>query len=703
MKQLPYLPLPRDNESPRGLILRATRFNGFMRVSQLAIRLNADNNISLIQSLLGKSELAQSLATHMTQHADKFANHFYLQSKGPTIAGNISISNASINYKFFRKSQHHICLDCWNENTFIDRLTDLSLINVCHKHKRYLSHTCPKCNAPLKWGHTLCMKCDSTLESPVKQEYVDDCSGVIAVNEAISHGDSEFFAHLYSLLSALRFDDLEDKKWRNDTLNLAVYLRTATETGLAEFLLDRQKTTPCLPIRVIAAPFLTIKQDEIKNKFVSALDLLDSSYPSSKDCLCGDQYLTLSETVTCLELSSLTTQKLISQNYLQSVSNSKKLIPYKSLCDYFRLFSTNYTNETPDIELEPISFTAPGNSFFEKLADVTAAKLPVYGLDQRKGMDGVLLERMQRVAHFKDSYSEYLSVNQAAKYLNVYSDAIRDLVRSGFMKPSLYYAKQPLFEPEYLRSFDEQYVFGYTLVKQFNIKLRILPALESYGIYPVCSPQKDGAMTSLFSRQDLENKKPNFLQIDYRKDRYKHNLEKKLQTDAHFDNPENYVTAKDVAEALMIRIESITKLIEFGLLIRADVKIKNDNRRFFTKASFEDTKDWFCNAVDLKTLAEEYKINHAQFVKRFVSTKFIKPLRLASGKSLISQRDCINVRNHLSTYCTYSEADKYHNAPEKHFNNLVKTGRFPTVDDSEYFTSKDIRLLRWDDVKAYKF
>tara|TARA_R110001606_G_scaffold399222_1_gene582283 strand:- start:3589 stop:5700 length:2112 start_codon:yes stop_codon:yes gene_type:complete len=703
MSDLPYLALPYENESPRSMLIRTAFHNGYDSIAKLSTRLGTPPSYSLQENLLGNSELSKRLTEEKPRYKDKIKNAFYHQIKGPTSKSPVVINNTQIPFSFLRTSGHFICFDCLINDGYIKQIHDINIVDVCPIHKRFLRSTCAQCETSLKWTypetHSPC-QCKKPI---IQTQIVTDCSGAKFIQESIESSCIVFLDELKYILRALKFDDEDNVVERNNILNEAVRILKDPIASLRQHLRSKKAQHPNIIIRVIAAPFLASGSSNIAQICLDLLNEYPPEYPiASKNYQSEGGSLTLSETAICLDITYSTLKKL--KAYITPTVDSKTHIQrysYKDLSQFFCLFySNNNLNLTTS---ESLSFTAPGKSLIEKIKQIQNGDIEVIESDQRKGLSGVIVPSLEYKTNIRsDEFSDLLDIQEVSTYLNTYKDAVRNIAKIGLLKPITMRGSQPYFDIKQVEEFHNKYIFLKPLSQLMGMDSKKLRNnLKHYGVDEVPIKSVVNFLSPLYLRDDLikinrlksrafsTNKINSIIKID--------DVKKKLLP------VNNSIKAKDVSQSLGIHIRFILKLENFGLLKRDAYKNNNDiNSRYYSKESLMATKRWLGSAKTVEEFSQECRIHRAHFTKRYISNQFITPLRFNDITILISKKDQQRIIAHRNKYCTCSEADLFHNAPEKHFQNLVRTGRIPFVEKSKLTHDFGTTLLEWSVVKKYK-
>ncbi|HCD06597.1 MULTISPECIES: TniQ family protein [unclassified Methylophaga] len=701
MKDLPYLGLFIKGESPRGYLLRTAFYNGYTTIGELAVRLGANTNPAYQNTLLGKSDIVEKLVAIHDKTSDNIMDAFYKQIKGVTKTSDIIIHENRVPFKLLRSKCHHICWQCLKDNNHISAAFDISVVDVCIKHKTYLQYSCTTCSRPFNWrntGHKSCNCPVTENDAPL----VLNCDGAERVALAINKSETHYLGKLLGVLKALRHHRSADKIERNNLLNQAVRMLDGESDVFTNYLLDEQKKYPGIPVRVLISPLIALGYEDIEKKVSDSLLQFSEDYPSKcKNCECKSKYLTTTEAMICLEISSGTLNKLCQNQLIHASSTDtrkSKVFPYENMCQFFRKFIPTSEAIKETDKLQPISYTAPGNSLIEKLKDVQSGKISTVKVNQAKGLTGIFLIEIPSISNLKMDRPDLMTSSQAAMYLNVYPDAIRSISKTEFLEPYLTVATQPFFHTQDIEIFDKKYVFAASLARKYQIDPRdIVNRLRAKKINEVSGPKIDGTLTPLYVRDEVErNDLFSIRYSDYR-ERYSHN------TKYSRSNTPQHLTAKAIAKLLGIAVNKIIKIEKYGLLNQIPLDDINDKRRVYSQDSYDKTLQWFSKAKELGDLATELGINKWHLTRLFITTKYVQPLTLSIDNQLLSLDDQKKINDHVSIFCTCSEADKFRSAPDKHFHNLVKSNRFPIVSKKDYLCDTEMILLYWNDVKNYKF
>lgn len=700
MSDLPYLAIPYKDESPRSILIRTAFHNGYSSITQLARRLDAPPSYSLQENLLGNSGLSKRFIDENPKFKDKIKSSFYNQVKGPTSNSPVIINNTQIPFSFLRTNGHFVCPDCLKNDGYIKQIHDINIVDICPIHKRFLRSTCGQCGVPLKWTYPETQSPCECKNSITQTHLADESSGAEFIQKSLENDNVELFAELKYILRALKFYAEDNVVERNKILNEAIKIVTDPTASLRQHLKNKKSQYSCLIIRVIATPFLMPGSNKISEICLGLLNEFPPEYSIKyNNCQCKNASLTLSEAAVCLEVTYDTLRKL--STYITPTLDSKtqkKTYSYKDLCHFFRSFySKNNINLTVS---ESLSFTAPGKSIIEKIKQIKDGHLEILKSDQRKGLSGVFVPSFEYKTNLRvDEFSDLLTISEVSTYFNVYKDAVRNILNTGKLKSIVMRGTQPYFDIKQVEEFHNKYIFLKPLAEQIGMpKMKLKNNLERLGINKVAS----SSITSpLYSRADLG--KIGRLKTHTEPNPQISSIRKKLAVKKKPLTINNAIQANNISLHLGIHIRLISKLEKYGLLQKvAYQNSHNSNSRYYSISSFKTATIWLGSAKTIEEFSDECHIHRAHFTKRYISNQFINPLRLNCITILISKKDQQKVIQHRKKYCTCSEADLFHNAPEKHFQNLVKTARIPSVEKSKLNYDFGTILLEWSVIKKYK-
>lgn len=339
--RLTFNAIPFSFESPRSLLLRVARNNGFLRTSELAKSLTRRGTFSTNELFVGRGRFYQELLAE--------AGHLSAQLASCFLAGNrlregdkYSYYGASVpewamsSTRLFRN-----CPAC-SEQGWFDMTVDLLFVRVCHRHNLLLMERCHACNAKLSITACVANLCQ--------------CGAALADSPSVA-ADGRHISEFFRLISSKRFDQLKHffaflrghQLWRESTdEELRVSTLDALEyaIGPKAYLASRTdallSNEADLPARALLASEL-VSTHPIVRKY--AEDRLKALYIARSEDLSGFKQLTapthlsIKEVSTALQVPERTVLDLMEIGALTACMDNKSQIDSLSLSALYKALS----------------------------------------------------------------------------------------------------------------------------------------------------------------------------------------------------------------------------------------------------------------------------------------------------------------------------------------------------------------------------
>ena len=701
LEGLHFLALPRAEESPRSLLARTAEANGFSSISALTSHCRAGVPPGLPSLLFGTAPLVNVLGQAAGDHRETFLGGFYRQLPGPTNRSPVLVRGTPLSPTQIRTRNHTVCPGCAREG-WLPLMHDLLLVDACPTHGCLMLSHCPRCATPLRWETAGIGRCSCGHDMAAEEGAEVDCGGARTILGYLRTGRAEALPRLSKILRVLRFDEAPGPEERNRLLNRGVAIAEEEPGVLEAWFEEGRRARPGLPARAIATPWLALGDERLRAQIQAILNQASPDYPKNcGTCDCASYGLRPPEILGLLKVHPLTLAALVREGFLERVHQGgarRVSYPLVSVCRFLRLLAPGRGG----------TGTAPGGppllgEMFEatcvaKLKAIRAGDLKIIEADGRKGLRGV------RTAPFRASpdYAMppgYVGVSEAAKGLGTYADALRRVIRAGLLPvaPRLGRGTMVVLRTRDVEDFDQQFIFVGALAQRMGCGHTTLSAkLAHLGFSPVSGPTIDGALVALYRRADIES-------LDFAKvagmTAYATRAGRKKGDRPLYDESQ-WVSVRRVSEALGVPVQGLAALRRLGLLREGVPDGREaDNRRYFRAASVEAVKQWLATAMSWEETARDLDSSVASLRWRFLRSRYIQPIEIR-GQKWIGVDDRERMRKHLNAFCTCAEADRWHKAPPRHFQNLVATGRIEVPSLEEVQGIASLTLLRWSDVRG---
>jgi hypothetical protein len=680
--------------------------NGFLSIRDLFLKSPRAVSPSLLGYLTGEAPAVSEIARGAGQHETQFRAAFYSRDEGLTNRRGVRILMGSVPPAELRTQSHAVCPSCVDEGS-IKAVHDLEIVDACPYHSILTKTDCPQCKQALSWTSASlfrCGSCEYDLRTIAKDEI--DASGAKAILSFLRAGDSSSIRRVSKLLVNMRFSTVKSAEDRNSLLNAATQIVLEAPGGIESELLRISRRHPGFTERMVAAHLLALEDPVIAEQTRLALEKAPPTPSQScEGCHCKSKTFTSTEALKVCGVSKQPMGHLVKSGHLKTrkgMATREIVYEANSLCELFQSLKPIEQSGLAVENCEPLVPNRPGDSsLIKRLELVRSGAVKVVRMDPRKG-----LRSIYTTPHGVESVEAIIApnlidVSEAATLMEVYPDAIRRVMKAGVLRPAkvkLARSRVAIDRVEF-EIFQKNYVFVGPLAKLAGSGRTVFSAkLASEGIHPVSGPKIDGGLVALYRWSDLASVD---LQAVAAKTEFESRAGRKKGDQSLVDNKQ-WVSTEEVAKTLKQSIQQITRLVRPRLLsVGVPKGREHDNTRYFTQESLIATAEWMSSAVAIEAVAKQLSTTVFALQLRFERSGFADFVSVG-GKRLIGANDIKRIRAHREMFCTCAEADRFHGAPEKHFSNLVSTGRIKAVPAMKAEGIKSVTLLSWSDVREYR-
>jgi hypothetical protein len=637
-------------ESPRSVLIRTARENGFESVSAMARQAGSKESLQPISWQLQRSKLIQELGLSTNLNGEKFIESFYRQD-GRTTESPITLMGLQVPAEAIRPESFTYCCDCAKQGIYYS-IQDLVWLSSCPYHDRAYGSNCPSCEQPIRWTHLRgkhC-RCGFDLSKGANTHCQSKASHLLL--DIFRTKDQPALDRFIFALRALRYS--KSTSHSIQTVEMAARIATCDDTALDELLAEARRQFPCLPIRPLAAVWMTSSDEWIKSQVSRLLTTYASIGPASGQCNCSNLRLNQDEMCQALNVSVKKLRSLLTRDFVQREKHRKTRWIYssKNLCGL----------------LENHSDTATLKSQVENL-----------GTSIQQG--------------------DLLSIEAVATLLGVYPEAVRNAIACGFMSAALQQGgyRRIMINRHTANEFNSDFVFIGQLANDLSLPRTTLSAkLLHLGVKPISGPVIDGGLVTIYRRSDIDED----LQQKLRDlDSYKTNAGRKsAAARREISSSGEHIFSTTVARALGVSLHDLKHLERLGYLVRADA---NKITRCYTSTSVSVTKSVLAGMLPLKSFSDETAMSPPTFSKRFLQSGYLEHIRVGK-KILIPSQQLALVKEHRRLFLSFCEADELLGTPFGHSANLAKTGRLKPVAETEQGYVPTVRLLHRSDIDKIK-
>lgn len=693
-------PMPQNEESPKSLLSRYAEGNFFPNVN-LALNVRNTEAGNSTRFLFGGLNEVKRFATGLEQSVSvDLGNWFYGQTPGFTDESPVIWNGCEIPRAFFKSVHARVCPDCIKEK-IIHQSADFSFFSSCPVHKLKLFDLCPNCNKPISWkGGSIrfCQSCGFQFEGlmrvPVQR------SAEVTFMDWIRSRSVSDVGQCLKFLKVLRSYYSKEVYDSGVLLEVAVKIQQGSTEGLLD-LLAPLYPAGVLPNRLILAPlFLSCGEgmDTIKDQLKPLLPgIHDKTRPHRSQPICQKNTLRLKEVEFALNIEAQTRRKLTQAKFFKAVDNKGSHLQFtvESILAFFEILeSAKIKGNVSHVE----NWDRLAPNLVNNMELLRQGKAVVSDTDWGDGCSGFWI----RVGLSSNPLPEdgLLGFDEFAEAAKTYPDAIRRLVKSGFVKPDTDRNGKSgaKFSREKVESFCEKYCFSSEIAQIVKQGRTIISAvLTSAGIEPVSGPKIDGALVPLYRRSDLAGL--DLMSLIEKKD-FKSNAGRKKEGTVLYDR-ETWLASKEVSTLLGFCPVELSSAVAQGYLkIGIPLGRESDNSRYYLKEGVLAFKDLMILATATQDCYTRLGISKAEFYKRFVGSNFVGLIKIGK-RSWITREDFLRVEADCRLYVGTETATRLTGAPQRHFRNLINTQRISKVSSAETITAGFFDLIRRQDLAIH--
>lgn len=693
-------PIPQAEESPKSLLSRYTEGNLFPSV-RIALNVRREDSGSTTRLLFGELNEVKNFAVGVEKSIPvDLGEWFYGQVSGFTRKSAVIWSGCEVPYEFFIPVKARICPCCIRRKT-IHQSADFSFFSSCPIHRVKLFDSCANCKKPISWKRGSILSCQSC-SFPFERltELPTNRLAEITLMDWVRSGRSEAVSQCLNFLKALRNYYSKEVFESGVLLEVAVQLQQGNTASLLD-LLAPLYPAGILPNRLILAPLflasdgdLAAIRDQLKPLLPGIYDesRLDRSVPTPQK-----NTLRLEEVEFALNIEGQTRRKLTGANFLKIADNkgSHLQITVESTLALFGVIDrATVKAEVPHDE----KWTRLAHDLVNNLELLRQGKAVVSDTDWANGCWEIRIRVDQSSEVLRED--GFLDFDGFAQLAKTYPDAIRRLVKSGFVKPDVDRQGKSgaKFSAEAVESFCEKYCFSSEIAQLVKKGRTIISAvLSSAGVEPVSGPKIDGALVPLYLRADLAGLDLNSL---VEKKKFKSNAGRKKEGTVLYDR-QTWISSREIGELLGFCPVELSAAVSQGhLSVGVPPGREGDNSRYFLRDSVFAFKEILSVAINTQDAYSQLGVSKAEFYKRFVGSGFVKLIKIGK-RSWITRDDYLRVEQECRLYIGTDTASRLTGAPPKHFRNLLNTDRISKVSSMETITAGFFDLIRRQDVAIH--
>jgi len=520
MSNMPLIakPVPYSDESPGGVILRASQRNGWESPNEMikAYISKMSPKIQLASLFLNKGNF-EALCVELG--IDLNGSDIHYQRGSVSERAPVTFMGHQVPYKMLRSSPA-ICPRCIDEDGYIKAIWDHKLITGCSKHQIYLVQQCPDCNEELDWnrGALNACQCGYELNS-------DDtpCTGTEMVATRLledvlvdpNKADKlELVGEFVNALSVFYQEAIH--------ANISHHLCSSAALGvysperLAKQIVKQiiHGGTSIHP-RILLSPLLASKAVEVRSIALDALKTLQRG----KCSILGSQavteaILTLPLVAAALGIPESLTSLLIKSGILDATKKLERSpweISLRSVQSLLLQVERACSPMRKSVFVKVHEGSSDTKTFTSIISDILNGAMIVNGYSLMSGLAELEVDREQKLMYQVSGNRvkyDVVGLIEAAEICHSNKFNIRDAMKAGLLTqfdPSLTRGTEVFIDRKAVIEFNEAYAFSGTIAEQVDARLSdFSEKLMKSGAVPVSGPCIDGAITYAFKRTDIE-------------------------------------------------------------------------------------------------------------------------------------------------------------------------------------------------------
>jgi len=549
------------------------------------------------------------------------------------------------------------CPLCLKEETILPSSWDWRVMTTCDRHRVFLVDRCPACQKAVSWRDSLLRHCAcGFLLSEAPSEPAPDTWSPIVI-EALSALELERY-HALVLLS-LDGSSLDTSQLRfcsasqllEATMGISPQVlrsNAAFKRAVVERIQKRYDVHPKLGPRFAVAGALRGRR--INPKFDEELAATANQWLQRGvsgtiplNTIGPAPALSIDTVATVLNVSAHIVRMLLRKQVLtyvdREIRTGRKRIDKQAVVDgagLERLLLQLVTTSPSSTVGKHIEFDHFGIDYANRLdllLDLSEKLVQVERFNPAIGLPSLVMT----LNHTATTNPHLLSVHQAAEFLDIYPDAIYQLIKTQHLKPHSIYKQKTYIDISQLTTFQENYIFVRELARQLGCNAtNLADRLISIGVQPMHGPTVDGGLIYAFRRTDLtEELLQNLIGAENYKSRCGRGKHRFIQSEGG-----EWLLAKETCKALKVQPHQLTSICKEGFLHPIQV----DGKPFATYFSKEEV-EIYCKLY--KYNPELISLKDAQACCKKVGVDFYRKIKNSGLISIITDG--------LSEYCNKAQ------------------------------------------------
>lgn len=633
-------PIPKEDESPASVLIRAAQSNGYETVSEMISVTKQDHQISISTLTLLVDCLARYLRLTTALCLRCVRPEEVLEREGTARSRRRFFANF-YPAEFFRQDGINYCPGCLHEAGYLRKIWMFKPYAVCHLHNLLLRSTCHICDEKLKLYRgkvSVCSQCDAELGQASSINNGGRVSTWVSqfVNTAEQSAVDDFIS-FFEWAKSIHGKDHKLKSDAEAAEFTCSYFESNTivEAHLLEYVAYDNRH-----LKLLLLPLLKSTPD-IRLQARNILDRHSQQKPFSEMDL--KTRLTLTDASLVLDISPTTMRKLLMRNDARAS------------------------------EREPLVF----------LSEL----LKVIDTD-------VIRKNNLKVA----SQEDILTINEVAEQLNVHPEIVRSVQKSNFMvfeRRRITGSLKYITQQSSVDRFSEEFALVGSIARQFGVNATDLTArLGALDIFPIATPKNSNLKTCLFKVADLKDlTTKEILAVT----KCSTNAGRKRSGEQRVEPPQKGIRIVEVADRLNLSVQKVKTLISENLLEK-EAGIQNgvcvQNASLYELEGLLKNPDY----IPLDEAVKILGITKTILLREWVSAGVVEYCNLKYWQ-LVNEKDIYKVVDIYKEYLNGPEASALLGMPRHHVANLFKRG---LIKRQSFGANDRISLYKISDVLSHK-
>ncbi|MGS6472843.1 hypothetical protein ACUS6C_04245 [Pseudomonas aeruginosa] len=598
MIQLPYIALPRRDESLASVALRLAYGNGYECFAHFANELKlGEGEINAHQWIGSKLFKLITLQRSLLDHDRKTLQSIFLKRTLDEHEYKFSFGGSLIPSYFLRQSLA-LCPECVREG-YLEHMHAYHFCDKCPKHSQLYIETCPSCGFNFELRKIKNFTCSCGKDLRKLKSHPADIESTKTLTNALQHQDAAYFGKLVAALLATKFLSL--KTSRHETLEACQNIATASKIVFFDFIKRQQYSSPNLHRRALLVPWLLSKDPQLKKYAAEYYCAASQSRPDISNCTtpcnCSSLLFTTHELRMIFKCNNPELEDLVPT--YKSKLGVKPPLTVPNLCK--RLIH-NSRISWEDTDITPI------------VCDRNTLLTPM----------------------------------EAANYLRTSRGLILDLRYCGLLQGNiLNQAEGFLFSKDAIENFNNNYILNNAISRNLMIEPRTIHRLlTAAGIKEIRVTPALSHQIILYKKSTLPSELLTYLSTPQHQNRL-----------PSTSISPNFATTKEVSQLLKIGHENIPSLVELGILRKTPETLSTGRNRRLTidRSCLTDAINWRKNLLTTTEAAAHIGCTARLLHSRFTSSGYISLIHLKKI-SLLSYADAERAKQHFEIYITAESA-----------------------------------------------